>query len=439
MKTALVDRAVKGVMPTAMEGVNAAQCRTGTNAEADGNRPIRILVFTSLYPNAVRPRHGVFVEERLRQLVAGGKVTATVVAPVPWFPFRHPRFGAYAAFAEVPEREERYGIRILHPRYPLIPKLGMSLAPLLMYRALLPMVQRLLREDPDYDLIDAHYFYPDGVAAVHIGCRIGKPVVVTARGTDVTLIPRYRLPRRQILRAAQRAAVIITVSQALRDKLVHLGAAAEKVTVLRNGVDLERFGLLEAGALRAKLGLKGTVWLSVGNLVELKGVHLTLAALAELSDVTLLIAGEGREEHNLRQLAQRLRVRSRVRFLGNVPHAELADYYNAADVLVLASSREGMPNVVLEALACGTPVIATPVEGVAELITAPEAGQIAEDRTAAAIVAAWRRLQLRPPERAATRRFAERLGWGPTVEAQHALYASVLRNAHSPVKLKAAS
>jgi len=389
-------------------------------------RKIRLLVFTSLYPNAAQPRHGVFVEERLRHLIASGRIAATVVAPVPWFPFRHPRFGAYAAFARVPEREERHGIRILHPRYPVVPKVGMSIASTLMYRALLPVLRKRLADEGDFDLIDAHYFYPDGVAAARLGEAIGKPVVITARGSDVNVIADHRSPLRQIRWAAERAAAIVTVSNALKDKVAALGVNPEGIAVLRNGVDLERFRPLDRGAIRAKLGLAGAVWLTAGHLVELKGVHIVLAALARTPEATLLIAGEGPEEGRLRQLVDRLDVAARVRFLGAIPHAELCEYYNAADAMVLASSREGMPNVVLESLACGTPVIAAPFESAAELINAPEAGEVAGSRTPQAIASAWQRLQERRPDRAATRRFAEWLGWAPVVEEQCALYARVL-------------
>jgi glycosyltransferase involved in cell wall biosynthesis len=394
--------------------------------ELGGSAPIRLLVFASLYPNAVQPHHGVFVEERLRHLVESGRVAATVVAPVPWFPFRHRRFGAYAAFARVPEREERHGIHIHHPRYPVIPKLGMNIAPALMCHALLPALRKLAASGGPFDLIDAHYFYPDGVAAVRLGEAIGKPVVITARGSDVNVISRHRSPARQIQWAAKRAATIVTVSLALKDKLVSLGGDSGNITVLRNGVDLERFRPLDRTAIRAELGLAGPVWLAVGHLVELKGVHVTLAALAKTADATLMIAGEGNEETRLRQFADRLGLASRVRFLGALPHAELCRYYNAADVMVLASSREGMPNVVLESLACGTPVIAAPFESAAELIHAPEAGEIAESRTPDAIALAWQRLEQGRRERSATRRYAEQFGWRPVAEAQCALYARVL-------------
>lgn len=411
--------------PSAEDALGAMRQSVGASVEAGDEDRVRLLVFTSLYPNAAQPRHGVFVEERLRHLVDGGRVTATVVAPVPWFPFRHPRFGAYSAFARVPAHEQRHGIRISHPRYPVIPKLGMSIAPWLMYRALLPVLRKLQADGPDFDLIDAHYFYPDGVAAARLGAALGKPVVITARGTDVTWIPRYRRPRAQIRWAAERAAAIVAVSQALKDKVTALGVAPGKIAVLRNGVDLDRFQPRDRTVIRAGLGLTGPVWLTVGHLVALKGVHLAIAALMHVPDTTLLIAGEGPERHRLSVLVDRLGLHARVRMLGAIPHAQLCDYYNAADLLVHASSHEGMPNVVLESLACGTPVVAAPFAGVGELLDAPEAGEIAAERSAEAIAAAWLRLRDRAPTRAATRAVAERLGWLPVVAAQHALYARI--------------
>lgn len=393
---------------------------------SSGERKIRLLVLSSLYPNTAQPRHGVFVEERLRHLVDSGRITATVVAPVPWFPFRHPMFGAYARFAAVPDTEERYGIQILHPRYPVIPKLGMNIAPSLMYRALLPVLRKLKAEGTGFDLIDAHYFYPDGVAAARLGAAMDIPVTITARGSDVTWMPRFRRPRQQIQSAAQSAAAIVTVSQSLKDALVALGVNPGKVSVLRNGVDLDRFALRDRMAIRAKLDLKGPVWLTVGNLVELKGVHIVVEALAQVPDATLLIAGDGPEEQGLRRLVERLGVSARVRFLGALLQETLCDYYNAADVMLLASSREGMPNVVLEALACGTPVVATSVGGIPEIISEPDAGELMQERTPEALVLAWNTLQMRKPDRGGTRAFARRLGWQPVIEAQCGLYARVL-------------
>ncbi|APZ44667.1 glycosyl transferase family 1 [Acidihalobacter ferrooxydans] len=389
---------------------------------------MRVLSFTTLYPNAVQPRHGVFVEERLRHLAASGEVELTVVAPVPWFPSRHPRFGRYARFAEVPREETRHGLRVLHPRYPVLPKVGMNAAPGLLAAALWPSLQRLERARGPFDLIDAHYFYPDGVAAVWLGQRLGKPVVVTSRGTDVNWIPRYRAPRAQLRWAARRAAGLISVSAALGEHLRALGVSRERITVLRNGVDLDTFRpLSEAGAaLRHKLGLSAPVLLSVGSLIERKGHHLSIEALRGLPGATLLIAGEGPLRPQLERQAEVAGVADRVRFLGPVAHADLPRYYSAADVFVLASSREGMPNVVLEALACGVPVAACNAEGVSELLAEPVAGRIVPRREAESLRETVSALLAELPPHEAVRAYALRFGWDETSAGQLALFRTVM-------------
>jgi glycosyltransferase involved in cell wall biosynthesis len=204
-------------------------------------KQVRIVTYTTLYPNAAQPTHGVFVENRLRQLMASGETACRVVAPVPFFPFTSPRFGRYADFARAPVWEERHGLTLHHPRYPLIPKIGMHVAPSLLATATLPAVKAAIEALGGADLIDAHYLYPDGVAATMIGRRLGVPVVMTARGNDVSLIPNHPGPKRMILRASQQAAGIITVSAALKDGLIELGANGDRITVLRNGVDLALF------------------------------------------------------------------------------------------------------------------------------------------------------------------------------------------------------
>ncbi len=388
---------------------------------------MKILTFTTLYPNPVEPHHGVFVENRLRHLVAGGNVESRVVAPIPWFPFTSGAFGEYARRAAVPREDERHGIRVIHPRYPLIPKVGMALAAHGMYRAMKPVLHGIIASGYRFDLIDAHYFYPDGVAAVMLGEALGKPVTVTARGTDLNLIPRYRIPRRLIVRAAQKAAGLITVCQALKDVLVDMGIPGDCVTVLRNGVDLELFRPVDRAAARARLGLRRPALLSVGHLIPRKAHDLVIGALTDLPGVDLLIAGDGAEEGALRRLADNLGVADRVRFIGRVPHDVLKDYYTAADVLVLASSREGWANVLLEAMACGTAVVASNVWGTPEVVAAPEAGLLMEERTPRALARAVGRLLAHPPDRRMTRTYAEGFSWRETTRGQIDLFNAILR------------
>ena len=374
-----------------------------------------ILTLTGLFPSAARPRHGIFVEERLKQLVAGGDVTATVLAPVPWFPFTSRWFGEYADIARTPRSAVRQGLEVHYPRYPAIPKVGMSVAPFLLALALLPHVRRLRRRHPDLALIDSHFLYPDGVAACLLGRWLRIPVLMTARGSDVNLYPQYLVPRRLIRWAVANAARVITVSESLRAALLALGADPDRVITLRNGVDLRRFHPGDRATARTRLGLTGTTVLSVGNLLELKGHHLLIEALPELPGVTALIAGDGPMRDSLELLAVSRGVADRVRLLGNLPQDELLACYHAADMLVLASSREGMPNVVLESLACGTPVIATAVGGIPEVIDSDDAGRLLGDRSAADIVDAVRAMQAVPPDRAKVAAIGARFGWEPTI------------------------
>lgn len=390
-----------------------------------GNK-IRVLTFTTLYPNCIKNNQGIFVENRLRHLIASCKVDVRVIAPVPWFPASSRIFGHYADFARVPPRETRNGIEILHPRYPVVPKIGMNLAPALLYQASKTAIAQIFREDFNFDLIDAHYFYPDGVAAMLLGRYFNKPVVITARGTDINLISHYFLPGRMIRWAAKNAAGLVTVSEALRQELGTLEINSQRIRVLRNGVNLSVFRPMDRDKARRKLGLKGPTLLSIGSLIRSKGHDVLIKALPALPEVTLIIVGEGTYRGPLAQLARDLGLIDRVRFLGAVPHERLSEIYAAADILVLASIREGWPNVLLEAMACGTPALATPVGGVPEIVKSPAAGRLLDDRSPKGIAAAVRALLQDPPARAATLAYAEQFDWSSTTQGQIDLFRNIL-------------
>ncbi len=384
----------------------------------------RVLVFSTLFPNAAQPNHGVFVENRLRETVALGGLSATVLAPVPFFPITHRAFGRYAAIARAPRWEVRHGIEVLHPRYPVLPKVGSWLAPTALFRTAMNAVRNLASQGRRFDVIDAHYFYPDGVAAIRLGRALRIPVVITARGSDLTLISSSAGPRRVIRWAAREASVGVAVCEDLRRRLVELGAPAERTLVLRNGVDLEVFRPGDRQAARTSLGCDAYTLLSVGSLIERKGHHLVIEALCKQPGWRLLIAGSGPLKGELESLARRLKVADRVRFLGEVPHARLPALYTAADVMVLASSREGWANVLLEAMACGAPVAATDVNGTPEVVAAPAAGRLIAERSAAGVIESVRSIEASPPRRSETRRYAEQFGWDEIARANLALLAA---------------
>lgn len=391
------------------------------------NRRIRTLLFSTLFPNSVKPVHGIFVETRLRELLKSGAVETKVVAPVPWFPSANPRFGEYARWAAVPKRETRNGIDVLHPRYPLLPKVGMTTAPLALALAALPAVRQLQAEGFDFDVVDAHYYYPDGVAAALIARWLGKPLSITARGTDLNLLPQYALPRAMMHWAARRADASIGVCSALMDVLRGWGIDGQRLHVMRNGVDLERFRPLPQAQMRQELGLDGApLLLSVGLLIERKGHHLAIEAMPALlqthPQARLAIVGDGPERERLKALARNLGVQPRVSFVGAVPNEQLLRWYSAADALILASSREGWANVLLEAMACGAPVVATRIWGTPEVVTPQSGGVLFEPREAAALAAALQQLLAAMPAREDVRRYAEGFSWQQTTQAQLALF-----------------
>jgi len=394
------------------------------------DRPIRSLLFSTLYPSSVRPIHGIFVETRLRELLQTGGIETRVVAPVPWFPSTRPRWGEWARMASTPAHEVHNGIEVHHPRYPLPPKVGMTMAPLLIALGAAPVLRRLRRSGFDFDLIDAHYYYPDGVAAALLAKWFDRPVTVTARGTDLNLIPQYKLPRRMIQWAAGQAQASIGVCAALMDVLRGWGIAEERLHVMRNGVDLKRFQPLPQEAARAMLGLSGSgpLLLSVGHLVERKGHHLVIDALVHLlprmPGLRLAIVGAGEERSKLEEQTRARGLLDRVVFAGQQPNDRLATWYSAADALVLASSREGWANVLLESMACGTPVVATEIWGTPEVV-APHVGVLVKQRDATAIAAAVGRLLELAPQRVDVRRYAEGFGWGATSAAQLQLFTRI--------------
>lgn len=395
---------------------------------------LRVLLFSSLFPSIARPRHGIFVETRLRQLVREGGVDARVIAPVPWFPSRAAMFGSYASMAATPRRTTRdNGVQVAHPRYLMLPKLGVPFQPDSMARTAMTDVLALRRAGWTPQIIDAHYFYPDGVAAALLAERLGLPFIVTARGTDINVLGQQPMLARRIVWAAERASAVVAVSARLKEALEAMGVSASKIVVLRNGVDLDLFAPQEMQAARARLGLPGgRLAACVGNLVPEKGQSLAIDAMARLGDAQLVVVGDGPMRAELQQHACRLGVHDRVRFLNNMPQTELRHLYAAVDALLLPSTREGWPNVVLEALACGTPVVASDVGAVADMLTAPNVGRIVGPRDAQAFAAALTELWATPTDREAIRRHAAQFDWASISRAQIEIFTRALAERRAP-------
>jgi len=313
---------------------------------------------------------------------------------------------------------------------PTLPAITNWIDPMIWAHASRKVVADLVGDSQGDTILDAHFLYPDAVAAVILGRQLDLPVVMTARGSDVNVKCENMVMRRWVRWAAKRCDAIVTVSQALATKLGSLGIPADTIHVLPNGVDLDKFQPQPDQQLRVEHAVSGTLLLCVGNLLEAKGHHIAIEALASLPDTALFIVGEGPEEQSLRALAKKLGVASRVHFLGYVPHSQMAAIYSTADFTILASANEGMPNVMLESLACGTRVVATNVGGIGEVITAPVAGALMASRSAAAAIESIRTLTGSTHSRDDTREFAFDFGWDQTIERQLSLYGQVL-DAHA--------
>ena len=356
---------------------------------------MRILTLSTLFPAASRPNFGIFVERQTAALAAVRDFAVTVINPVGVAPWPLSLLGGQAALKALPNGEQWGGLDVFRPRFTAIPVIGGRFNPDMIARAVLPLARKL-RAEIGFDLIDAEFFYPDGPAAMHIAAELGLPFTIKARGADIHHWGKQPGCREQILQAADKAAGLLAVSGALKADMVGLGMDADKIRVHYTGLDQSRFIPRDRATEKAKLGLTGPVIFSVGALIPRKNQNLLIEALPALPDVTLLVAGKGENESNYRALADRLGVPDRVRFLGSVPHDDLPALLAAADIMALVSESEGLANAWVEALACGTPIIASDVGGIRELVKTEAAGRIV-DSNPAAIAEAARAILASPP------------------------------------------
>ncbi|MBS1809167.1 MAG: glycosyltransferase [Acidobacteria bacterium] len=352
---------------------------------------MNILSVTTLFPSRAQPVHAVFVHNRLKQVaeLLEDRGELRVIVPIPYFPFdRH--IPKYADRHRIPHSDQMGRLAVLYPRYLSIPAI---LKPLDGFFVLLAVwwAARRMRKAFDFDVIDAHLAFPDGFAGVFLAWLWKKPLTITLRGHDVNVLPTDRFPirKRQIQFALKHADRVIGVADALRRGAIALGADPSKAVTISNGVDLEKFFPVPKAEARQRLGLPSNrrIVLSVGRIVENKGYHLIVEAL-HLMRMTgrsipfLVIVGGAADEAiypaKLRETIANLEMENDVLMAGAQLNETLRDWYSAADVYCLASETEGWPNVLLESLACGTPVISTNTWGTPEIICSDEYGLLVE-------------------------------------------------------------
>lgn len=344
-------------------------------------RQPKIVVYASLFPNSGAPNVGVFIRERMFRL--GEELPIKVVSPKPWFPGQ----GLIRIFRPhyrppAPSREIQNEVEIFCPRYFSFPVLFKQLDGLFMVLGSYLTIRRLIKQN-GFNLLDAHFAYPDGYAATLLGRWLGIPVSITLRGTELR---HSRNPKiyPMLMRALSNADKLFSVSESLRRYAISLGVKPEKIRVVGNGVDMKKFSPVPKDDARRQLGLSETdkVLISVGGLVERKGFHRVIdvlpGVLKKFPDLKYLIVGgpgpEGDWSERLRQQVKNLRLENAVKFLGTMPSEKLKTPLSAADIFVLATRNEGWANVFLEAMACGLPVVTTDVGGNREVVCRDELG-----------------------------------------------------------------
>ncbi|UCV24739.1 glycosyltransferase [Ferribacterium limneticum] len=341
-----------------------------------GSAHPHIVVLSSLFPSQIQPGAGLFIRERMFRV--GKHLPLSVVSPTPWFPLQSliqklkPYFRPGA-----PKHERQSGIDVWFPHFLSVPGLLKGWDGMMMAIGALPRMRHLKRCGK-LDIIDTHFAYPDGYAACLLSRWLGVPYTLTLRGTESRHLQTPSL-RTKALQAIKCASQVFSVSDSLKKLAVEHGADASKIEVVGNGVDIERFSRIERRAARTAIGIPSGVpiLISVGGLVRRKGFHRVIEILPKLRIqfpelMYLIVGGPSPEGNNRKQLEQQIEtlgLRECVRFMGAVKPDDLPPLLSAADVFVLATSNEGWANVLLEAMACGLPVVTTDVGGNREVVS----------------------------------------------------------------------
>ena len=389
----------------------------------------RVLSIATLYPNVHHQRFGTFVARQMEALAARGDWSVTVINPigVPPVPM-----GRYRPLADAAISGVEGGVDVRRPRFTLLPGVGGPFNPAMIVRAALALARRLHEREP-FDLVDAQFFYPDGPAAAAIARELGLPLSIKARGADIQHWGHKSYALKKMLAASHQAAGLLAVSEALANDMVAIGMPRSKITVHYTGLDRQLFRPMDQDACRRQLASDYNLVLNegdrllvtVGALIPRKGQDFAIRALRDLPGTQLALVGTGADRADLRELAHRLGLSTRVHFLGNLDHGSLPIVLSAADVMVSPSSSEGLANAWVEALACGTPLVITDAGGARELITAPEAGRIVA-REISAIADGVREMLAADYAAAQVARTVQRFSWEANARALASYYSQLL-------------
>ncbi len=377
---------------------------------------MRLLFVSNLFPDTREPYRGLDNATVLQQLNTQWDIRALALRPT--LPFRS---GAWTARTEDSRMQPQF------LAVPYLPKIGSRWNHRLMARALRGPLREIHSRFP-FDVVLSSWIYPDSCAVAQLSGELGFPFVAIAQGSDVHQYLRHPVRRKIIAQALPAASAVITRSGELARLLGETGVASETLHTIYNGVNRAIFRPADRAAARQALNLQQDVQiiLFVGNFYPIKNPLLLIEAHSQVCDdntlsrTKLIMLGDGPLAGNARALGDRLHFGPNVVLGGRKSAAEVARYMQAADVLCVPSVNEGVPNVVLEAFACGLPVVASRVGGIPEVHPGETCGRLVEPRLAT-VAAALRAVLREPPPSAPIAEYGAQFTWEKTAEGYNAL------------------
>lgn len=393
----------------------------------------RVLVLSHMYPNPVNWHAGVFVHNQCKALNRAG-IQVKVVSPIPSFPLYY----KWRGYQRVPMQMTYEDIPVRYVPTCMFPGgFFFSTYGHLYHQALQPVLTELYEDFP-FDLLHCHTIFPDGNAGVRLKKHFQVPVLSTIHGSDIMLYPnRSKKVYQQTRWALQESDQVITVSQRLQTEAKKIWQDARIQTVY-NGFDPKKFQKGDQTAARRKLGLPlaKKICLFVGNLYPVKGVSYLLQAFSKLAQQTdqvqLVLVGDGKLKAALKREAAQLGLGEMVSFMGRRPYDEIPTWLQSADLVVLSSLSEGLPSILLESMACGKPMVATHVGGIAEILQDGKTGRLVPARNTEKLAEALIDLLVTHPEQLKelgenAYQASQALTWSENAARMIEIYQQVLR------------
>lgn len=330
---------------------------------------MNILFLSTIFPDTLNPARGTFNYELCLALQRAG-ANLRVIAPQPWTEVFGRKLSGKVSYAT--EGMVRHRLDVSYPTYWYPPKIARGAYGQFYWRSIAETVDRLLRDwQPDFIL--SYWAHPDGAAGLRLSERTGAPCAVIVGGSDVLLLPKSPSRKRQVVDVLTRSDAVLTVSQKLAEVVEDLGADPARVIPVYQGVDPHRFHVEDKLVARRWLGMDPNrpLLLWVGRMVPVKNLDMLIAAVEFKAnrgdDFVLCLLGDGPERPRIAKLIADKGLEGIVSIVGAVSHEELPNWYQAADLTILCSHSEGLPNVLRESLACGTPFVSTNVGSISEI------------------------------------------------------------------------